>query len=550
MAAGPALPPSETTVGAASDGALVAPLGLRGPGYLHALERADARGRVALWQEIGDALGNLGRWDRARAAWERGRSLADSSPALRSLAASLYWRLGQLGEGMRELAEALGAYERAADIFGREGAHADEARARMAMARVVFHERGAGEAWRHAREAVLCARQATSDDAALLGEALELVGDIALDLGHSDEAIGTLRDALRQHERARVEGAGGGASGGLSSAEVRASVALAEALLDHGQSLAAVRVYESVEGLIEGHESLETRGRGMAILGLVNLELGKIEEAAEVLVAAHTWLEAAGSPLRRARLLVATAQRLERTAEAGEARVLYEQAWELAKRSGDELRTAPIGYALARLYLQMGELVLADDVIIRALRSVQNAGDLEGLARCTELGVRIAVRLAQGKLALERLILLARTRVRLGDRVGALRTMRVALEATLAVPDAETAPIAAEFMELLRETGPAGFGPTETWETAEALAKAGLSELACEIGLLEGERHLAEGRPSDAARAFAQTAQWSLQAKERWNAIDLLDRALEIGHQLGLPDVEKWTVDRTWAMEG
>jgi len=531
-----------------SDAALVVPLGLRGPAYLHALEHADEAGRVALWQEIGDALGNLGRWDRARAAWERGRLVAEALPGLRGQAASLCWRLGHLSEGLRELPEALAFYERAADVFAREGAQADEARARMAMARVCFHDRGAGEAWGHARAAVLCARQAEgADGPSLLGEALELAGDIALDLGHAEEAVASLRDAVRQHERARVEGDDGGV--GVSSAEVRAGVALAEALLEHGQLLAAVRVYEALQGLVEGHESLETRGRGKAVIGLINFELGRLEESVEDLKAAHAWLEAAGAPLRRARLLVATAQRLEKKAGKPEARALYEEAWKLAMRSGDEIRMAPIGYALARLYLELGELVLADETITRSLRAVQSAGDLEGLARCTELGVRVAVRLAQGKLALERLVLLARTRVRLHDRGGALRTLRVALEATLAVPDAETAPIAAEFMELLRETGPAAFGPTETWETAESLAKAGLSELACEIGVLEGERHFGQGRASDAARAFAQAALWAVQANDRWTAIDLWDRALEIGRELDLPDVEKWTADRTWAQE-
>lgn len=530
-----------------SDGALLAPLGLRGPTYLHALERSDDAGKVAIWLEVGDALGTLGRWDRARAAWERGRAIAEQRQALRGQAASLYWRLGTLSEGMRELAEALAFYERAAEVFAREGAHADEARARMAMARVCFHDRGAGEAWGHARAAVLCARAAEhADGPTLLGEALELAGDIALDLGHCDEAAASFRDALRQHERARVAT---GAGSGISSAEVRAAVALAEALLEDGQALAAVRVYESIQGLVEAHESLETRGRGKAIIGLIHFDLDRLEESLEDLKAAHEWLEAAGTPLRRARLLVATAKRLEKRAGKLEARSLYEEAWNLAKRSGDEIRMAPIGYALARLYLEQGELVLADDVITRSLRAVQSAGDLEGLARCTELGVRVAVRLAQGKLALERLLLLARTRVRLGDRAGALRTLRVALEATLAVPDTETAPIAAEFMELLRETGPAAFGPTETWETAESLAKAGLAELASEIGALEGERHLAQGRPSEAARAFAQAAFWSAQAKDRWTAIDLWDRALDIGRELGLPDVEKWTADRTWALE-
>jgi len=530
------------------DAALIAPLGLRAPGYLFALQQPAAAARIAAWVEVGDALGAIGRWDRARTAWERGVALAESKWELRSLAPTFHWRLGQLCEGLREMADAAHWYERAADAFRKEQALGDEAMARMALARVVYHARGGGEARQHSRDAVLAAREAGDEArAGLLGEALEMAGEVALDLGQVDEAIASLRDAVKHHERSRLAE---GAVDVRSSDEVRATVALAEALLDSGQVLQAVTTFESVEGLVETHESAQTRGRGMGLLGVILLELGQIAEAAEPLKKAHEALEAAGALMKRARLFVATAQRIEKRVGPEEARPNYEKAWVLAQAAGDELRLAPIGYALARCFVQVGDWVRADDVISRVLTLVQNAADLEGLARCSELAVRIALKLAQGKLALDRLLLQARTRGRLGDKVGELRSLRTALAATLAVPGLDPEVVTSEFMESLRQTGTAALGPTEALEMAQLLAKGEYWQYASEIAQMEAERHVGEGRRSEAARTFAKAAAWALVAHQRWAAVDLWDRAVDLGQEVGLPEVEPWIVERTIASEG
>jgi|GEM_PF-1543072 len=538
-----------TPSGPLPDAALIAPIGMRGPAYLFALQQAEGLpARIAVWVEIGDALGTAGRWDRARMAWERGLALAESTQGTRSLAATFYWRLGQLGEGQRALGDAAHWYERAADAFRREGALGDEAMARMALARIIYHERGGGEARQHTRDAVLAAREAGAEARLeLLGEALEMAGEISLDLGLFDEAIASLREAVKQHERARqVEGR----SDVRSSDEVRATVALAEALLDSGQVLNAVTTYESIEGLVEGHESAETRGRGLGLLGIINLELGQIADAAEPLKKAHESLDAAGAVLRRARLFVATAQRLERHAGPVDALVQYEKAWVLAQTAGDDIRLAPIGYALARCFMQTGDWIRADDVIGKALTLVQNAADVEGLVRCTELGVRIALKLAQGKLALDRLMLQARSRGQIGDKVGEVRSLRTALLATLVVPDMDPEVVAGEFMECLRQTGTGVLGPTEAMETAETLAKGEYPQYASEIAIMEAERHLSEGRRSEGARTFARAAVWSLRAHDRWAAVDLWGRAVDLGEEIGLPEVEQWSIERTIASEG
>lgn len=551
-------PPRQTPSGL-TDAALVSTLRVRGVSYMQALQQADERRRVALWGEIGDALALAGRLDRARMAWERGLAVAQGRQALRAEVSSIYWRLGQLCEGTRQLDEAMSWYERAADAFRRGGALADEATARMALARAAYHLSGGGEARRHVREAVLAAREADEasrsagmgeseriSDIALLGEALEMSGEVALDLGHFDEAVSALRESVRQHERARL--AGGGET--RSSEEVRATVALADALLEARELLQAVTTYESVEALIDSHELPETRGRGQAILGLVNLELGKVAEATEPLKRAHEWYTMAGSTLRRARLHASTARRVESLAGPDEARAHYEKAWALAQTSQDELRLAPIGYALARCYLKLGDWVRADEVIEKSLTLVQNHGDLEGLERCTELAVRIAIKLAQGRLALDRLLLLARTRGRLGDRAGEARSLKSALLASVAVPGLEPAPVARELMECLHQVGTDALGPAEVDETAEAFEKAELFDLAGELAALEAERHLAAGRTSEAAHTLTRAAVMAIRAGDRWAAVDLWDRAIGLGRSIGLPEVEQWEIERTIASEG
>jgi tetratricopeptide (TPR) repeat protein len=523
-----------------SHGAVLAPLGLRGPALLRRIELASAPlARTQAWLEAGDALAQMGRIDRARLAWMRGVEAA-TSPNSRAVAASCCWRLGQVAESMRELSDALGWYGRSADIFAREGARPDETIARMAIARVTLYAAGAGLARQAAREAVSAAREA--DDPALLSQALELLGEVAFELGQREDAIASLRDAVRQAERARD-----------ATAIVRASVGLADVLIESDQPLPALGALEVALPLLESHESLETRGRGMGLLGLVNLDVGELSAAAEPLKKAHEWLEAAGAHVRRARLLVATARRIEVRNSPREALPLYEQAWALASREGDvgRHRLAPIAYALSRCLLAHGDPVRADLHIIVALGMVEEAGDLEGLARCTELGVRIAARLRQGRLALERLLALARTQARLGEPLRALRTMRDALEATLGMPreTVDIAPIFEEFLELLKQRGTTLLGPGEALTTAEKLGQADHPWFASEVVVLEAERLLSEGNPTDAARAIAMAAIWATRAERRGDALELWDRAIDLGEAHDLSETEGWRVERTIATE-
>ncbi len=138
-------------VSALPDAALIAPLGVRAPKLLFDLQRGTGLVRVQAWLEVGEALVQAARFDRAKVAWERGLVAIETAPEARPLAATLYWRLGQLGEGTQAFVDAAYWYERAADAFRREGASADEATARMALGRVAFNASGGGEARQHVR---------------------------------------------------------------------------------------------------------------------------------------------------------------------------------------------------------------------------------------------------------------------------------------------------------------------------------------------------------------------------------------------------------------
>ena len=136
------------------------------------------------------------------------------------------------------------------------------------------------------------------------------------------------------------------------------------------------------------------------------------------------------------------------------------------------------------------------------------------------------------------------------DIATALREVRTALLATLVVPDMDPEVVAGEFMECLRQTGTGVLGPTEAMETSEAFAKAEYPQYASEIAIMEAERHLSEGRRSEGARTFAKAAVWALRAHDRWAAVELWGRAVDLGEEIGLPEVEQWSIERTIATEG
>ena len=520
----------------------LAPLGWRAMPLREAIEQAEVNedwpAALHGWTDAGDSLANAGRTDNAAEAWRRGVAAADKiGNAARRQASSLYWRLGQIAEATRALSEAEDWYERAADAFHQDDAIADEAVARMAQARVRFHHHGAGLAASSAREAVLASKVA--DDRLLLAEALELSSEIAFDLGEFEEAQSRAREAAHMH-RAAHDVAG----------EVRATITLAEAMLDAGLVVQSVQVLEPLIPHLESVESPETRGRGLALMARFQLEIGKLEESTELLRKAQEYLIAAGADLRRARLLVAVAQRMERQAQTpAPALELYRSAWEIARHTGDRFRIAPIGFTYARALYESGDSIAADALIEMVLTLTREANDIQGLAHATELGVRIAVKLGQGPLALERLLLLARTRARLGDVRGELRTLIAALEATLRVPGLDPIPLAEEFMEAVRRTGTEHLGPSEAMAIAKRLADAKRPALAAELAAIQAMHAENASQGSMAARQFAQAAFWALAADNAADGLAFYERALALGEPLQLPEVGAWQTERNFLIE-
>lgn len=525
-----------------SRGQLLLPLGLRAAGYELAIAEAEARGDgralAEAWLAAGDALATIGRPERAVSVWEEAVGAALTG-ANRRVVPSIYWRLGQVTEGLGRLEAAVGWYERAADVFHREGEGADEAIARMALGRARFFLLGAGDARASAREAVAAAREAGDDG--LLAESLGFSGEISLELGEVEEAVATLREAVRVNRRAaRQEG------------EIAACVALAEALVAGGEMLQAIRTLEAVETRIEAAEDVETRGRGLGLLAVFQLEAGHLEEGTAALIKAREVLHAAGADLRHARLLVSCARRMEKLAGPRGALSAYAEAWLLAQHAREKFRLAPIAYALAACLFEVGEFVRADDVVGQALTLTNEACDLEGLAHCTELGVRIAVRLGAGKLALDRLLMLARARGRNGDHRGELRTLIGALSAASTVSEIDSGALAEEVVETLRRSGAEMLGSGEALLLADQLDGMRRVALARDVVALDGQFELNAGRPAEAARRFARAAQLALRVDDPEALADataLFDRALAIGEARGLSEVQQWRADRTLVLE-
>jgi len=537
---------------ARSVAALASPLGFRGLALKAAIDDAEARAdHVAAaerWLELGDALVTIERPDRAILAWESGVAAAERarSSARRALS-SLAWRLGQVCEGQaasappaeahRLLSLADGWYERASDAFAADEDVADEAIARMALARVRYHHAGGGLARASAREAARLAK-ATGDDA-LYAEAMELAAAIALDVGDFDEVAAAAREAVRHYRKAHDP-----------QGEVRATLSLSEALLESEQVAPAVSALTQIEAQLDAIEDPETRGRGLALMARFHLAIGQIQEATAPLEKAQAYFVEAGARLRAARLMLAVGRAVERrTRDPAAALPIYRNAWEHAKNERDRFRLAPIVFTLARVLHQTGDTIQADLLIEQALAWTQEGGDLEGLVHCVELGVRIAVKLGQGTLALDRMLLLARTRGRLGDAAGELRTLLLALDAGLKVPDLDPTALAEEFMEAVRKTGLTVLGVDEAQAVAKRLADAKRPELAIELVVIDGQTLEGAGQPQRAARAFATASSYALRAGLDHDALALLERALAIAEPLLMPEVEQWRAERQMLLE-
>ncbi len=382
------------------------------------------------------------------------------------------------------------------------------------------------------REALAVARGV--DDPALLASVMEQAAEVSQTLTDVQAAAARYRQAASLYAAvADLEG------------QVRATIGLAECELERGEHVRAIRAIEPIEPLLEVAQDTATSGRGLALIARFYLQAGAREEAVAQLQRALERLERAGADAQRANLLVAFARVLHDADGPEAAEPLYAAALSLYERLGDLPRIGPIAYSLARCQLELSKLPEADAHIDRALEVSQQLGDIEGLEVCTRLAVRIASRMGQVKLALERLRLAGRVKAGLGDPRGEVRYLLSALDVTLAVPDnLDTVGMADEFIEALRGTGTALLGPTEVYDIADKLDLAGRPDYALEIVSLQAQVELDQARFAEAARAFAQAARYAVRAEQPDQARALWDQAIAVGEDQRLPDAKQWRIDR------
>ncbi|TNF28595.1 MAG: hypothetical protein EP329_17585 [Deltaproteobacteria bacterium] len=516
------------------DAGLLAALGPKGARLGYQLEVAQSEHDDALaariLAEAGDALALEGQGRSAALAFEEAVTHAERAGHARTLG-DLYWRLGQVNEGLHRPAGAARWYDRAATVFADEGDTADQVMALQASARCRVMTEGPAEALRVLQDAIDLAR--AEDDGVLLAAAMEQAAEAAAALSYATDALAKYREAVRLYTRENDD-----------FGRVRCTIGAAECELELGDHVRAIHTLAPVETELELGLDDATAGRGLALTARFYLEAGDRERASELFEKALDLLGRGGAIGRRAHLVLAFGRVLERTDGPQRARPLYEAALADYERIKDRSRIGPAAYSLARCYFDAGDVVRADEAIDRALDVSQRLGDVEGLELCTELAVRIAVSMGQGKLALDRLRLAARVKGELGDYAGEVRYLLRALDATLAIPGLDPVVLADEFIEAVRRSGTRFLSADELDAIAEKLAKAERPDYAREITVLRAQSELDAGRAADAAEAFARAAGFAVRADAREEAGELWDQAIAIGTRIGLKEVGNWRIDR------
>jgi tetratricopeptide (TPR) repeat protein len=322
---------------------------------------------------------------------------------------------------------------------------------------------------------------------------------------------------------------------------------LAECELERGDHVQAIQTLGPVEDAFEVGHDPETRARAVGLIARFYLAAGDSDQAAENFQKALDLYGQIGADRRRARLMQAFARQMEGMADPQgkfSAIDMYRSALDVYIHIRDEARIGPAAYSLARCYFEVAEPLRADEAIERALDVCMRRGDMEGLEICTDLGVRIAVAMGQGKLAIRRIEMAARVKAEAGDYEGEVRFLLGALNASLNAPDLDSGHMADTFIESLRRTGTRFLGPAEPVEIAEQLDGAERPEYAKELMALVAAVEVDAGRLSEAAHAFDQAANYAVRADLRDEAGELWDQAIAIGERIRLPMTEDWRINR------
>jgi tetratricopeptide (TPR) repeat protein len=498
--------------------------------------RGDETLGLALWGA--DAMLTAGDRPAAYALLGVARE-ATRRGAARAMRGDVAWRQGVVADALGRPSEAAGHFELAADAFGQEGAAGDEALARMRQAEAAFAAAGALDGLRAAREAVDAARRA--GEVARVLEALTLTGELYAELGEYEEAMVRFREVLRRAAEAEEAG-----EPGIGGHALRAGIGVVEARLALGEDERAAGTRGQLapeEGLAEGMALRARLAVVDAILAAGRGALARLRAGGELppeVARAAALCRSADISVRIPRMMLQIGQRVERLAGHAEALPWLELARQEAAGLSDRLRLAPVHYALARCYGGLGRWVEADIAIEEALRRSSEAGDVEGLRVCTELGVLIAVTIEVPNLAVRRLVGLARARASGGDEAGRTRALIAAVEVALRYGIEDLRAMFEELMGALRETGAAHVAPSELAELARLMTKAGAADLAREAWELRAGLARLEGRRTEEARCLFEASQAAVVGGELEDAERLMERAGQLARLLGLKELRAW----------
>ncbi len=316
---------------------------------------------------------------------------------------------------------------------------------------------------------------------ALVGEALAWLGEAEL-----GEAEARLRDVPRRPMGASLEG----------------RVLLVKA----GVAAARGELHAATQGWVAGAEALAASPDWiLAVPGLLG-------------VAAS--LEATGDPT----LSLAAAERAVAVAREAQSDPLL----------GDAL------LALSSYYEAAGQLAVADDCVVEALRCFERVRALHSAVRAHERALELAVTLEVPGLLVRRGVALARVKRDLGDARAYERGIGEALVLAIRFESDEREALAHEVADVLAGGGPAGASTADVIALGAHVAMGGLVERAHDL-LAARARAAADARRDEAAaQLFAAAAELSHELKDVATASAELQQAIRLGERLGLVDAAHW----------
>lgn len=275
----------------------------------------------------------------------------------------------------------------------------------------------------------------------------------------------------------------------ISDVELTAAAANALGFLAfRGRRFAEARgIFQSALDLLNASDEpdSETRGKLLANLGRVYVELGLPVQAMQYLREGAGALRHAADPVQRALLLFNLGVAAERQRAFAESRAYFDQSEALLKVHENVRLLGTVKRSLGLLHLEEGRLADAERELVESRRLAQESHDDEGTAQT--------------------LVELARLRVRTGAVEDARRDAAEAEAIARRIhDDAEAARAAAAEAEALRAAGQLDLAVARYTQAIKAFERLGmaadLSSACRDLGYL----HLTRGEDNAAAHLFAR----------------------------------------------